>query len=210
MDRTRAFAFAAGTFLFLALLSGASSISLFNKLSTAQRKIDDIAATADRAASLAATDINSIAARLVAAERERDSITTAVRTRPVAQRIAEAAADSAVREAPDTCQPAIAALQVHLADAAKDAITNFNAWQDEAASHDRTKQTLIRAQIALVEARRSFEVISVKAREIELPRPSLLSRILPQSSVGCTAGLSPITARPGVVCGASLGWKVSL
>lgn len=214
MNRFRLIPIAAGAFLLFALFTGLGNISLNTKLSAAQTQIDDLADSLDSAAKRAAKDSADVAEasrRAAEAERVRDSIRVhQLHPRLRELRLASVSADSAVGAAPDTCQPVIAALQAEVVATQHVADTYLLLWGHEVEAHDKSKIALLRAGHALAEAQRSLAASAAKAGAIEIPRPSLWSRILPQSSVGCTAGLSPITRNADVVCGASLGWKVSL
>lgn len=209
----RVISLAAGLFLLLALVSGAGNLSLYTKLTAAQGQIDALAKSAAQSAKEAAKD-SADAARAVhratVAERERDAARAAVVAREVVRREIHDSAVAAVAAAPDTCDTVIAALQADVEAANKDVTTYLGLWDREVVAHNGTKQSLIRAQLGLAEAARNLAALSSAAKAIEIPRPSLLSRILPQASAGCTAGLSILSARPDAVCGASLGWRISL
>lgn len=199
LNRFRPTVVAAGVFVLLALISGAGNISFITKLATAQHQIDDLVKTAAQDSATAAGAVR----RAVASEKVRDSLLAAQRPLVVYRDRAAAHADSVVRQAPDTCKPVIAALQAKTAADSILSDSRLVGWNAEIASHDSTKASLVTAQRALAG-------LAVRADSIKLPRPSFLSKILPQSSVGCTAGVSPLSGRTDAVCGVSVGWRISL
>lgn len=209
---TQITAAAAVSFLLLSLFAGSGAYSLNAQLSEARHQLRDLGASLASAAVQTAKDSANIAdaARRAAETHIRDSLTRTLTPRLAERAHAATTADSVVLAAPDTCAPVIAALQEEVAATQHVADTYLALWTHEAAARDSASRALFFAQHALSEAHRALAASATKAASIEIPHPSWLTRILPQPSLGCTAGLSPITAQADIVCGASLGWKVSL
>jgi hypothetical protein len=213
LNRTRIIAAAAAAFLLAALVAGVGNFSLSTQLADTKAQLaelaDDAASKAREAESERANAAIALE-RAREAERVRDSLAAVSKRREAARRAAAARADSLVAIAPDTCAPVIEALQADVAATAELAGSYLDSYNNEAQAHEATKSALADAQDGLADAQRALAGLAVKAGEIDVPRTSWLSKLLPQSSVGCTAGVSPITTRADVVCGASLGWRVSL
>lgn len=204
---------AAGVFLLSALVAGYTSRSLSSQLAVARQQVRDLAATAQQAATRAAHDSAEASAALrhdARTTRERDSLVALLPARLAARDLAHAHADSAVAAAPDTCAPVIAALQGELAAAAKVEAGHVELYAHEAAAHDSVSRALLKAQMGLAEAQRDLAALAAKAADIHIPKPSLLSRLLPEADLGCTAGVSPLHGDFDAVCGVSLGWAVKL
>lgn len=214
MNRTTLISVAAGVFLLLSLYAGQRALSYSSKLAVAQQQIHEVRDSATAAARAAHTAEQHAADALrgeAQAKHERDSLRIA-RTQPLiaAHAADSAAADSAVALAADTCAPVIAALQreahsnLELAFAYKDDLTR------EVAAHERTKLALVVAHNDLTDAQRAFAGLAARADAVVLPKPSFLSRLLPEADLGCTAGVSPLHGGFDAVCGVSLGWAVKL
>jgi chromosome segregation ATPase len=213
LNRTKLFAVAAGAFLLFALIAGAGNFSLSSQLADTKAQLDALADEAGAKAREAESErANAEIAleRARAAEAARDSLAAVAKRREAARQLAHSRAQAAVAAAPDTCQPVIEALEADVAATAQLAGSYLQSYNNEVVAHEDTKSALADAQEGLADAQRALAGLAAKAGEIDVPRQSWLEKILPQSSVGCTAGMSPITARADVVCGASLGWRVSL
>jgi hypothetical protein len=197
LNYTRILALAAAAFVLFAALG---NVVLSDRLEHAQTQIQELETTAQDAADSAAAAMK----RANKAERTRDSIKVMkIHPQLRKQSIARAHADSAVRAAPDTCAPVIAALKADVAATSELAASYLEAYNTEVAAHEDTKVSLADAQLALAG-------LAVKAGAIELPSQSWVAKLLPKAYVGCTAGMSPITLRADVVCGPSLGWQVAI
>lgn len=213
MSRRELYLLLAAGFLILAGIAGITRSHYTEKLAVAQHQIDalaDTAALAKREAAVArdSAQLALDSARLAA--HTRDSLDAVQRAREARAGAAHKAADAAIQAAPDTCAPVIAALQAENAAMADMAAGYFNQYRTERDAHERTKVALTRATSALQDAERSLAGLAAGAKAVELPRRSLLARLAPQTSLGCTAGLDPVSGKFAKACGATVGWKVTL
>lgn len=203
---------AAGTFIALALLAGSRMLSLSNQLAVTKQQLHAIADSAAAAAQKASDGVeyaNGALARARAAEKTRDSLLAAVQPRVVASMAAHSTALQAMHDAPADCTPVVIALRNDADAIAAVAAGYLEAFNNEVAAHENTKADLARARDDLADAQRSLAGLRAASVAVQLPHPSLLSRLLPQAGIGVAAGFTP-EGKFATVAGVTLGWKVTL
>jgi hypothetical protein len=124
--------------------------------------------------------------RAADAEERADNIAAARRQRAPARA-------AVVEAAPDTCAPAIAALEADAREADAEIIDLRIALDEQ----KRGTAVLTPAAIALTDA---------AANLADASGGSFLQDLIPDVGIGVTAGISPITRRADVIIGPTLSW----
>lgn len=131
--------------------------------------------------------------RADSAERRADSLARV-------RRVAVARYDTARATAPDTCGPVIAAADSAIGAAqaeAEMARTGLRIAQEATKEYRAALDTLVPA----------YERLRAAAVAVDRSaRPGFLERITPRFGVGAAAGFDPLSRRPAIVVGVTLGW----